>query len=155
MIIAGTGESTLKLGYFRMSRSAVLAVIAVTISIAVTVPVITVSGAFIPIRIAVAISVRIPVSIISIWVPPPPGRTPTPAPPPGKAEAADEDDAIVIMIMVNEVIRMMIPIAVPVAAIPRAHSAASERLPASRRHRTEMLASTEMAAITTARSSCD
>src|SRR5213592_2845284 len=116
------------------SRRVAIAVVSAAV-IAVVVP---------PIRIAIAvpvsISVWVAVAISVIWIPP--------TPPQGKAEVADEDYIIIIM---------MIPIAVPIVpmaatptlATPFAHSAASERLPASSRHRTKMAASAAAPAAST------
>src|SRR5437667_8678867 len=107
------------------------------------------------IAVPVSISVWVAVAISVIWIPP--------TPPQGKAEVADEDYIIVIMmipIAVPIVPMAATPtlatpiVAVPVAATPAlatpcAHSAASERLPASSRHRTKMVASAAAPAAST------
>src|SRR6266566_946161 len=130
------------------SRRVAIAVVSAAV-IAVVVP---------PIRIAIAvpvsISVWVAVAISVIWIPP--------TPPQGKAEVADEDYIIIMMIPIAVPIVPMAAtptlatpiVAVPVAATPAlatpcAHSAASERLPASSRHRTKMAASAAAPAAST------
>src|SRR5437016_2868139 len=95
---------------------------------------------WVPITVAVGVAV----AVISIWISPAP--TPTPAPPPRKAKAADEDHAIVERSIVETAIVETAEVSVTI--VECAHSAATERLPASRRHRTEIVAAA------TARSSC-
>src|SRR2546430_390599 len=103
---------------------------------------------WVPITVAVGVAV----AVISIWISPAPA--PTPAPPPRKAEAADEDRSIVersIVETAEAIVTIIVAkkVEANVTIVECAHCAGIDRLPASRSHRSEIVAAA------TARSSCD
>src|SRR5713226_5088436 len=100
----------------------------------------TVITRIVPIWVTISVAIWGAVAVISIWISP----VPAPAPPPRKAEAADEDEPSIV-----ETAEAIATIIDEPSIVETVHPAASERLPASRRHRSEIVAAA------TARSSCD